>query len=120
LVSNPAIGLPGYEALLGMLNIISGIKQIRVDDAGWTATYKMVVDMNTKYGRGEYMEGGVFPDKVAWMDWVIRLANVAPAEETEEEEQEELEEGEDQQDFETCRLNYIWYTLLQKPDFISN
>jgi hypothetical protein len=89
-----------------------------VDDAGWTATYKMVADMNTKYGRGQFMEGGVFPDKVTWMDWVMRLANVAPVEETEEEK--EVEEGEEEQDFETRKLNYIWYTLLQKPDFISN
>jgi hypothetical protein len=129
LQSNPAIGLPGYEALLGMLNRRSDIEQIRVDDAGWTATYKMVVHTNTKHGRVEFMEGGVFPDKVAWMDWVIRLANVAPAEEMEEDEEEaeeaeEAEEGKDEedekQDFETRKLNYIWYTLLQKPDFISN
>jgi hypothetical protein len=120
LESNPAIGLPGYEALLGMLNGGSAIEHIGVDDAGWTATYKMVADMNLKYGRGEFMEGGVFPDKVSWMDWVIRLANVAPAEEMEEEEEEEEGKEEDEkQDFETCKLNYIWYTLLEKPDFIS-
>jgi hypothetical protein len=113
LQSNPAIGLPGYEALLGMLNRRSDIEQIRVDDAGWTATYKMVVHMNTKHGRGEFMEGGVFPDRVAWIDWVIRLANVAPAEEVEEDEDEK-------QDFEARKLNYIWFTLVQKPDFVSN
>jgi hypothetical protein len=60
----------------------------------------MAVDMNRKYGRVEFMEGGVFPDKVTWMDWVIRLANVAPAEEVEEDEEEE-------QDFETRKLNYL-------------
>jgi hypothetical protein len=90
----------------------------------------MVADMNTKYGRGEFMEGGVFPDKVTWMDWVKRLVNATPAEEMEEDEDEvEVEEGleveedqeeDEEQDFETRKLNYIWYTLLQKPDFISN
>jgi hypothetical protein len=130
LQSNPAIGLPGHEALLGMLNRGSDIGQIRVDDAGWTATFRMVADMNTKYGRGEFMEGGVFPDKVTWMDWVKRLVNATPAEEMEEDEDEvEVEEGleveedqeeDEEEDFETRKLNYIWYTLLQKPDFISN
>jgi hypothetical protein len=123
LQSNPAIGLPGYEALLAMLNRDSDIEQIRVDDAGWTATYKMAVHMNTKHGRGEFMEGGVFPDKVTWMDWVIRLAIVLPAEEMEEEEaevEEGKEEEDEKQEFETRQLNYIWYTLLQKPDFITN
>jgi hypothetical protein len=79
----------------------------------------MVVDMNSKYGRGEFMEDGIFPDKVAWMDWVVRLANVEPAEEVEEDEEEE-EEVDEEQDFETRKLSYIWYTLLEKPDFISN
>jgi hypothetical protein len=98
--------MPGYEAFLGMLNRGSAIEHIGVDDDGWTATYRTVADMNTKYGRCEFMEGGVFPDKVWWMDCVIRLGNVAPAEEME--------------DFETRKLNYIWYTLVQKPDFVSN
>jgi hypothetical protein len=50
--SNPAIGLRGYEALLCMLNTGSAIEQTLVDDADWTATYKIVVDMNTKHDRG--------------------------------------------------------------------
>jgi hypothetical protein len=43
-----------------------------VDDAGWTATFKFMADMNMKRGN--------FPDKVKWMNWVIRLTNVEPAE----------------------------------------
>jgi hypothetical protein len=117
LLSNPAIGQPGYEALLSMLNRGSVIEKILVDDAGWTATYKMVVDMNTTYGRDAFMEGGVFPNEVAWVEWVIRLASIAPAEEVEEDEEAE---GDEVQDFETRKLNYIWYTLLEKPDFIIN
>jgi hypothetical protein len=91
-----------------------------VDDADWTATYKIVVEMNMKYGRGEFMESGVFPDRVTWMDWVIRLANVAPVEDVEMINKGQEEEVYEVQDDETRQLNYIWYTLLEKPDFISN
>jgi hypothetical protein len=115
--SNPAIGLSGYEALLCMLNRGSAIEQIMVDDADWTAKYKIVVDMNIKYGRGGFMEGGVFPDRVTWMDWVIRLAKVAPVKDV---KMCDTGQEEEVQDDETRQLNYIWYTLLEKPDFISN
>jgi hypothetical protein len=78
-----------------------------VDDASWTATFKFMADMNKK--RGDFL------DKVKWMNWVIRLANIVPAEEVDVEEEQE---GYEEQDFETHKLNYIWYTLLEKPGFI--
>jgi hypothetical protein len=49
------------------------------------------------------------------MNWVTRLANIVPAEEV---DVEEKKEGYEEQDFETHKLNYIWYTLLEKPGFI--
>jgi hypothetical protein len=34
------------------------------------------------------MESGAFTDKVRWLDWMTRLANIAPAEEAEEKAEE--------------------------------
>jgi hypothetical protein len=63
-----------------MLNRVSAVEEIMVYDLGsWTATYKLVADMNTEYGRCECIEGGAFTDKVRRLDWLARLANLVPA-----------------------------------------
>jgi hypothetical protein len=76
--------------LNGGVSLHPEIGRIRVDDAGWTATHKLLADMNTKYSRCDSTDGGVFPSKVTSTDWLIRLTNVAAAAEMEEYEEEDV------------------------------
>jgi hypothetical protein len=105
LKGNGAISDEGYEALLGLLNRNHCIQKIKVDDSSWKKTFDLVLHMNTKYGRGEFMEDGVFADKAGWVDWLAKLANLPST-------QDEAEE--------TRRANALWYTLRNEPCFISN
>jgi hypothetical protein len=101
LLGNGAIGEKGYEALLVLLNRNHFIQNIFVDDESWQETFDLVAHMNNKYGRGEFMKDGVFAGKAEWVDWLAKLANLPPTE-------DEVE------------TNSLWYTLRNKPCFISN
>jgi hypothetical protein len=61
--------------------------------------------MNTEYGRGEFMQDGVFASKAGWVDWLAQLTNLPWT-------QDEAEE--------VLRANALWYTLRNEPCFISN
>jgi hypothetical protein len=102
---NRAIGEEGYEALLGLLNRNHCIQKIRVDDLSWQETFDLVAYMNTEYGRGEFMQDGVFASKAGWVDWLAQLTNLPWT-------QDEAEE--------VLRANALWYTLRNEPCFISN
>jgi hypothetical protein len=102
---NGAIGDEGYEALLGLLNRNHCIETIKVDDSSWQETFDLVVHMNTKYGRGEFIEDGVFAEKDGWVHWLAKLTNLPST-------QDEAEE--------MLRANALWYTLRNEPCFISN
>jgi hypothetical protein len=102
---NGEIGDEGYEALLGLLNRNHCIETIKVDDSSWQETLDLVLHMNTKYGRGAFMEDGVFAGKVRWVDWLAKLTNLPWT-------QDEAEE--------MLRANALWYTLRNEPCFISN
>jgi hypothetical protein len=60
--------------------------------------------MNTK-GRGKFLQSGVFDSKIEWVAWLARLAAI----------DEDNEEADDAR-----RLNFLWYTLIEKPEFISH
>jgi hypothetical protein len=100
---NPAIGQEGYEAILGLLNREHWIGEARVDDEIWHAKFDLVVEMNTKHGRGEFLRDGVFDSQDDWLNCLERLAGVGENDETED----------------ARRLNFLWYTLIEKPEFIS-
>jgi hypothetical protein len=104
LSENPAIGQAGYENILWLLNRAHWLGNIRVDDTSWQAKFKLVADMNTKHGRGEFLQSGVFDSNIDWVDWLARLAA--------------LDENDDEAD-DPNTLNFIWYSLVEKPEFIS-
>jgi hypothetical protein len=100
---NPAIGHEGYEAILGLLNREHWIGKVSVDDQSWQAKISLVAEMNTEHGRGEFLQDGAFDSKAAWVDWIARLVAL-----------DENVEADDAR-----RLSFLWYTLTEKPEFIS-
>lgn len=106
LKSNPAIGKDGYESLIGLLNRNHRLEEIRVDDARWQAKLNLVICMNRKYGRSAFMDDCGFSCKAKWVDLLAKLADSSSPEHAEQEEER--------------RVNYLWYSLLEKPDFFSS
>jgi hypothetical protein len=103
LSGNSSIGQKGYEALLGLLNQRFEIVVVEVDDQKWKATFDLVLQMNHTYPyRGRFLENGVFPSKVMWVDFLAELAKTYHYEYCNEAQ----------------KLNAIWYTLREDPDFV--
>jgi hypothetical protein len=100
LTGNPSIGHQGYEALLGLLNRRFDIGVVWVDDQNWKATFDLVVYLNHDYDRGRFMENGVFPSKAIWVNFLAELTSF------------------DRYYDDAQKLNAIWYTLREDPDFI--
>jgi hypothetical protein len=63
----------------------------------------MVIDMNTKHGRGEFLQNGDFDSEADWFSFLARLAGLA----------------ENTEAVDARHLNFIWYTLTEKPEFLS-
>jgi hypothetical protein len=103
LEGNPAIGHDGCEAILGLLNREHWIGAVSVDNDIWQAKFDLVVEMNRKHGRGEYLRDGVFESQEDWLNCLERLAGVGENDETDD----------------ARRLNFLWYTLLEKPEYVS-
>jgi hypothetical protein len=101
---NPAIGEEGFEAILGLLNREHWLRKVTVDDKSWQAKFNLVAELKTK-GRDEFLQSGVFDSKIEWVAWLARLAA--------------LDEGNEEVD-DARRLNFLWYTLIEKPEFISH
>jgi hypothetical protein len=101
---NPAIGNEGFEAILGLLNREHWIEEVTVDDKSWQAKFNLVAEMNTK-GRGEFLRDGVFDSKIEWVAWLARLAAL---------------DGENEEADDPNTLNFLWYILIEKPEFISH
>jgi hypothetical protein len=102
LKSNPAIE-KGYESLLWILNRNHCLDEICVVDSSWQAKINLVIRMNRTYGRGAYMEDCAFTCKTKWVDFLVKLVDSSLVEEETEE----------------CRVNYILYHLLEKPDVFA-
>jgi hypothetical protein len=105
LTENPAIGREGYEHILWLLNRAHWLGKVTVDDKSWQAKFNLVAEMNTKHGRGEFLQSGIFDSKIEWVEWLARLAAL-----------DESEETDDPKD----TLNFLWHTLIEKPEFISH
>jgi hypothetical protein len=103
LMENPAIGQEGYAYILWLLNCAHWLGKVTVDDKSWQAEFHLVANMNSK-GRGEFLQSGVFASKIEWVEWLARLAAL----------DEENEKADDPN-----TLNFLWYTLSEKPEFIS-
>jgi hypothetical protein len=104
--NNPAIGKDGYAALMGLLNRHHAtLYTIRVDDKSWEAKFDFVMRMNTEYGRGQFLEDGVFASRSKWVDWLEWLDAAAPPKNKQEESR---------------NANFLFYSLLEIPGFLSS
>jgi hypothetical protein len=106
LKGNPAIGQEGCEAILGLLNRNHWIETVLVDDEIWSDKFRIMADMNTKHGRGEFLQDGAFDSKVDWVNWLARLAGLEGNDETETDD--------------ALILSFLWYTLREKAEFICH
>jgi hypothetical protein len=115
LEGNPAIGQEGCEAILGLLNRNPWIETVLVDDEIWSDKFRIVANMNTKHGCGEFLQDGAFDSKVDWVNWLARLADLE-----ENAEMEMDDEEDDEMEMDARILNFLWYTLREKPEFICH
>jgi hypothetical protein len=101
LTGNPAISAEGYSAFLSLLNRVSAVP-FNVDDKHWQAKLNLVSQMNRDYGRLEYMTNGTFTSERHRLQWLQKLANLPSSSDKEERK----------------HANFIWYELLEHPEFM--
>lgn len=75
--------------------------EVSVDDESWVATFHLVRSMNNLHRRLEYVmpETGGYPSRDRWIEWLAVLGNIGWQDEAH-------------------RVNYLWFTLLEKPEFL--
>jgi hypothetical protein len=99
LKSNPAIHQSGYKAIFSVFFNKQRMGMIKVDNAAWEAKFDLVRSMNNLHGRLDYLQKGVFQSRATWVEWLAKLGSLG---------------WEDDKH----KLNYIWYTLRERPEFI--
>jgi hypothetical protein len=135
LVSNPGITAQGYGALLNLMNRAnvvgfgaSGGRWIGfcVDDRAWEAKLNLVSEMNTCYGRLEYLTNGTFTSEEHKLQWLEMVAGLPFSndddegdDDDEDDEDDEDQKEEDRKKSDAKLLNFIWYTLCQNPEMMQ-
>jgi hypothetical protein len=102
LTGNPSISDAGYKMLAATFFRKSRMGLIRVDDASWNARFDLVRSMNNLHSRLDYLDplSGSFSTQAMFIEWLARINSIS---------------WQDDQH----RLNYIWFTLIERPDFIK-
>jgi hypothetical protein len=91
------------QSLFRLLNREHWIGRVLVDERSWESKFDLVIDMNTKHGRGEFLQNGAFDSEADWSSFLARLVGLA-----------ENAKADDARN-----LTFIWYTLTEKPEFLS-
>ena len=100
LTKNPAVSTHGWNQLFDVLFQKQRMGLVKVDDASWQATFDLVRSMNNIHGRLQFLgESGSFASRVKWIEWLAKLSQIS---------------WED----EAHKANYIWFTLLERPDYV--
>jgi hypothetical protein len=102
LTCNPSIGEQGYAALLGLLNRRFDIGVVVVDDQSWRSTFDLLTVMNIKHERGRFLENGVYPSKLTWVNFLTELSFSCYW-------------SEEDEDDEAQKLNAIWSLSAKIP-----
>jgi hypothetical protein len=102
LMGNPDISDEGYSAFLSLINQVNSVRQFYVDDVDWEDKLNLVSQMNRDYGRLEYMTNGTFTSERHRLQWLQKLANLPSSSDKEERK----------------HANFIWYELLEHPEFM--
>jgi hypothetical protein len=122
LMSNPGITGQGYGALLNVIsqaNVIDRVFLCKwdepdescVDEKAWEAKIRLVSEMNSDYGRLEYMANGTFTSEERRFDWLERVVNLPIP--------DYYECYKKKEEWDAKHLNFIWYTLCQNPGMMQ-
>lgn len=100
-MDNPAISLASFKAMAALFFRKRRMGAVKLDNGGeWDAKFDLVRSMNNVHCRLDHILGdqGAYRNRFAWSEWLAKLNAVG---------------WED----EKHKLNYVWFTLLEKPDF---
>lgn len=112
LTMNPAVSRIGWNQLFDALAHKQRLGLVKVDDKSWQATFDLVRSMNNIHGRLQFLEVGrgggggekggtttTYASRERWIEWLAKLSQIS---------------WED----DAHKINYLWYTLLEQPDYI--
>ncbi len=99
LKNNPSISEAGYADIFRVFFNKQRMGLIKVDDLEWEKKFDLVRSMNNLHGRLQFVEEGALEDRVKWVEWLAKLGNLG---------------WEDDKH----KINYLWFTILEKPDFV--
>jgi hypothetical protein len=118
LESNPGITAQGYDAVFNLINRANVIGEFRrsldgwiafcVDDKAWEGKLNLVSEMNSQYGRLEYLTNGTFTSEERKWQWLERVAGLRSSDDEYQKEKKDLR-----------HLNFIWYTLRENPEMMQ-
>jgi hypothetical protein len=122
---NPDISAQGYGSLLSLVNRSNAIDKwtdpistFCVDDKHWEAKLNLVSEMNRHYGRREYMTDGAFTSEEHRWQWLKKLATL-PSSSSDGDEEGDIEYMEYMDEEDAKQVNFIWYELLEHPEFMQ-
>ena len=104
---NPQINAEGYDALLSLVNRTDACKIFKVDDKTWEGELNLVSEMNRFHGRRKYMSDGAFTSGKCRWQWLQELAILPNT------------NHEIINDWEAKHMNFIWYELVEHPEFMQ-
>lgn len=100
LTNNPSISQAGYADIFKIFFNKQRMGLIKVDDLEWEKKFDLVRSMNNLHGRLQFVEEGALEDRAKWVDWLTKLGNLG---------------WEDDKH----KVNYLWFTILEKPEFVN-
>jgi hypothetical protein len=94
--------LTDYATLINISSCKARMGYIQLDNPSWVATCDLVRSLNNLHRRLDYVvpETGGYPSKSKWIDWLSKISTL-PWED------------------DTHKINYLWHTLLEKPEYIQ-
>ena len=100
LKENP--NLTDYSTLINVCSCKARMGLIQLDDPSWVATFDLVRSLNNLHRRLDYVvpDTGGYPNKSKWIDWLSKISTL-------------------QWEDDTHKINYLWHTLLEKPEYIQ-
>ena len=98
--NNP--NLSDYKSIMDVCFCKQRMGEVTVDDPQWVATFHVVRSMNNLHRRLEYVvpETGGYPSRDRWIEWLSVLGNIGWQDDAHQ-------------------VNYLWFTLLEQPNFVS-
>mmetsp|Transcript_19306 Transcript_19306/g.41530 ORF Transcript_19306/g.41530 Transcript_19306/m.41530 type:complete len:514 (+) Transcript_19306:108-1649(+) len=99
LTRNPHITNEGFHQLFSVLFQKQRMGLVKVDNLQWQANFDLVRSMNNLHGRLGFFEAGAYASRIHWIQWLAQLSQIT---------------WED----DAHKTNYLWFTILERPDFV--